>query len=172
MAQIGCAIHKTTTMKTPTITIPQAEAETLYKLLGQQLNPQPELPTKWEDILSFETACLVVPPTEDQLALLAYSGSDKNVRACVAVMKLTIVSAAMNKLANGGIDWNPDWSNGSEYKYYAYLQFVAGSGFSYCDFVFDDSYSTVGSRLCFRSGDMARHAATHFAELYNDFFNL
>jgi len=172
MVQCICAIHKTTTMKTPTITIPQAEAETLYKLLGQQLNPQPEPPTKWEDILTFETACLVVPPTEDQLALLAYSGTDKHMRACVAVLKLTIVSAAMNKLANSGIEWNPDWSNGSEYKYYAYLKFVAGSGFSGYVCVFAYAFTCPGSRLCFRSGDMARHAATHFADLYNDFFNL
>lgn len=154
------------------ITIPKAEAEKLYEMLGQKLKPQPELPTKWEDILKFETACLVVPPTEDQLALLAYTGTDKHIRACVAVLKLTIVSAAMNKLANKGTEWLPDWTNSSEYKYYPWLEFKAGSGFSRYAYDYVRTHSNVGSRLCFRSSDMARHAATHFTELYNDFFTL
>jgi len=130
------------------------------------------IPTQWQDVKTFDDACKVVPLNDSQNALLALSSDDKDVRAAQAVMKLTIVSRAMNKLDNKGTEWNPDWTNWDERKYFPWLKFVAGSGFSYYDFVYVNAYSTVGSRLCFRSGDMARHAATHFADLYNDFFTL
>lgn len=159
-------------MEKETITITRDAVEAIAKILGLPINTQPEPPTKWEDIKTFEDACMVVPPNESQRAILALAVVDKDVRACQAVMKLTIIARAMNKLANKGTEWLPDWTNSSEYKYYPWLEFKAGSGFSDSDGGCDDSDSHVGSRLCFRSSDMARHAATHFTELYNDFFTL
>ena len=152
------------------VTIPRTEAERLIAMLQEQLDRKRETHTKWEDIKTLEDACKVVPLNASQLALLDLGSEDRDVRAAQAVMKLTVISRAMNKLANGGAEWRPDWTDMSERKYYPWLKFLAGSGFSHFDYLCGYSVTAVGSRLCFISEDMARHAATHFAELYNDFF--
>jgi len=67
--------------------------------------------------------------------------------------------------------WLPDWSNSNEYKYYPYFKIgsPSGSGFSYCDYVVWPALSTVGSRLCFKSSELARYAGEQFEDIYKDF---
>ena len=154
-------------------TIPKKEGEALLKILQEQLNPENQKPEKWQDIKTFEDACKVVEPNASQLTVLEQIPiADKDVLAVQAVMKLTIVSRAMNKLANDGKEWKPDWTNTSEYKYYPWLKYKSGSGFSGYDYGCDGTDAGVGSRLCFKTSDMAEHAAEHFNGLYNDFFTL
>lgn len=159
-------------MKTIPLEIPEEHAEAVFKALKAQFEPENVNPEKWENIKTFEDACKVVKPSLAQMTVLSLNDPDKDVLACQAVMKLTIVSRAMNKLANDGKEWKPDWSDSSEYKYYPWLKYKAGSGFSDYDYVCDRTYTDVGSRLCFKTRAMAEHSAKHFKQLYNEFFTL
>jgi len=70
--------------------------------------------------------------------------------------------------------WIPDWTNSNEYKYYAYFTMgsPSGGGFSY--YVFDvwRTLSVVGSRLCYKSSDLAKHAGQLFENIYKHFLTL
>jgi hypothetical protein len=67
--------------------------------------------------------------------------------------------------------WKPDFTNENEPKYYIWWKFVKGKGFvSYaCGCYY--ALSHVGSRLCFRSRELAEHAAKHFEKEFNQFIN-
>jgi hypothetical protein len=86
--------------------------------------------------------------------------------------KLTVVVKAINKQSNAGIEWQPDWNDEDQYKYYPYFEVDAddnnraGVGFSYSLFGFSDTYARVGSRLLFRTSEDAMHAAKFFEDLY------
>lgn len=75
----------------------------------------------------------------------------------------------ISKVLNEG--WVPNWKNSSEYKYYAwfYMDNPSGSGFSSHDCVSWHTTSTVGSRLCFKSSELAKFAGTTFTEIYEGF---
>jgi hypothetical protein len=71
--------------------------------------------------------------------------------------------------------WIPDWTNSNQYKYYPY--FVMGSssgvGFSCGGYVIWNTGSRVGSRLCFKSSDLARYAGKLFEqEIYKPLFTI
>jgi hypothetical protein len=70
--------------------------------------------------------------------------------------------------------WVPDWTNSNEYKYYAYFTMgsPSGGGFSFHDYDFWYTYSVVGSRLCYKSADLAKHAGQLFESIYKDFLTL
>lgn len=67
--------------------------------------------------------------------------------------------------------WTPDWSAIDQYKYFPWFQMDhrGSSGFR---FDVDDGWnsaSAVGSRLCFKSRELAVHAGTHFLGVYQAF---
>lgn len=70
--------------------------------------------------------------------------------------------------------WTPDWENSNQYKYYPYFEMgsPSGGGFSYyvCDFWVTLSF--VGSRLCFKSSELAKYAGTQFEDIYKEFLTL
>lgn len=70
--------------------------------------------------------------------------------------------------------WLPDWKNGKSDKYYPW--FVMGSpsggGFSLDDYDCWYTGSAVGSRLCFKSSELAKYAGTTFLEIYKSFMTL
>ena len=119
-----------------------------------------------EKVKSFEDACAVLGIVS---ALPNLTGiSEKHQKAILAHYKLVIIAEALNE------GWIPNWDNDDEWKYYPW--FVMGSasgvGFSYHDCGTWRSASSVGSRLCFKSRDLARYAGEHFEELYKDYFVL
>jgi len=65
--------------------------------------------------------------------------------------------------------WVPDWKNSNQYKYYPWFDLSSGSGLSFGD-VDPYSISTVGSRLCFKSSELAVYAGKQFIKEYTDFF--
>jgi hypothetical protein len=172
---------------TSQITIPKELAISILTQLGAYVKPElanlvNQAPQSWEDIKTFEDVfkvkfqsgenVLPIEVTENEQIILSYNGQEKNMLAVVAFLKLSLISRAMNCLANDGQIWQPDWSNTNEYKYYPWLKYVAGSGFSGSGFDFGGAGTVVGSRLCFKTSEMARHAAVHFKDLYNDLFTL
>lgn len=66
--------------------------------------------------------------------------------------------------------WVPDWNNSSERKYYVWYQFGSGVGFSYGVYGYDRSYSAVGSRLHFKSEELAKYFASQFINEINEYF--
>lgn len=64
--------------------------------------------------------------------------------------------------------WKPNWNNSSEYKYYPY--FDMRNGFSYDDYHSWTSVTSVSSRLCFKSADLAIYAGKTFTDIYKQFF--
>lgn len=120
----------------------------------------PELGANIQDrVTTFDEACKVlgivfIPPTE--------STPDE-----VAYMMLKIIARALNE------GWTPDWSNSSEYKYYPWFKMSSpGSGFSYLVCDGDYSISFVGSRLCFKSRELAIYAGKQFTAIYEKMYTI
>ena len=87
----------------------------------------------------------------------------------IAYVKLKLIAKALNE------GWTPDWSNGEWDKWYPWFKMDDSSSagrFSFDGAVDRYSYSVVGSRLCFKSKDLATYAGTQFLDIYKDFFTV
>lgn len=82
-----------------------------------------------------------------------------------AYKKLKVIAAALNE------GWKPDWSNSNQYKWYPYFK-MSGFGFSAAYFDSGSSGTSVGSRLCFKSDELAEYAGKQFLSIYQDFLTL
>ena len=86
----------------------------------------------------------------------------------IAYRKLKLIVKALNE------GWVPDWSNSNETKYFPWFRMGSSSG---SGFAFDgcDSWitlSSVGSRLCFKSRELAEYAGKQFTEIYKEFMTI
>lgn len=91
----------------------------------------------------------------------------------IAYEKLKIIVRALNE------GWLPDWKNENEYKYWPYFTLLVGGHASYgtdAGLVYVYSHAApaaanadVGSRLCFKSGDLAKYAGNQFKDIYEKF---
>jgi hypothetical protein len=63
--------------------------------------------------------------------------------------------------------WEPDWDNSNEYKYWPWF-YMNKPGFRLDDIScrWANSHSSAGSRLCFRTRELAEHAAKFFLKEY------
>ena len=87
----------------------------------------------------------------------------------IAYVKLKLIAKALNE------GWTPDWSNGEWDKWYPWFNMNDSSSAGRFSFLGADdrgSYSSVGSRLCFKSKDLATYAGTQFLDIYKDFFTV
>ena len=87
----------------------------------------------------------------------------------VAYKMLKVIAEALNE------GWTPDWSNGEWDKWYPWFKMDDSSSagrFSFGVSVNLASVSHVGSRLCFKSKDLATYAGTQFLDIYKDFFTI
>jgi hypothetical protein len=67
--------------------------------------------------------------------------------------------------------WTPNWDS-SEYKYSPWFYLNGGSsGFRCIDFGHWGSDSDVGSRLCFKSRELAIYAGNQFTDVYRQFMS-
>lgn len=82
----------------------------------------------------------------------------------VAYRHLKVVVKALNE------GWTPNWDKDEEMKYYPWFYLDATSGFrlNCVDWCYESS--PVGSRLCFRSRELAEYATMQFHDLYKQFF--
>jgi hypothetical protein len=156
-----------------TISIKKEDALKAYQKAGKELKEvlsalfgTEVLNQKITDrVKTFKDACDIAGITEDVRALLAYNGVDKDMLATQAHAKVVIVAKALNE------GWTPDFSNSNQAKYYPWMKFSPGVGFSCNDYGHVYSSSSVGSRLCFKSSELAKYAAEQFQDIYNDLFN-
>ncbi|QYS85434.1 hypothetical protein JJC03_09305 [Flavobacterium oreochromis] len=86
----------------------------------------------------------------------------------LAYKQLKLIAQALNQ------GWTPDWSNKMEYKYYPWFEIgsPSGGGFSFGGYDLWYSVSLVGSRLCFKSSELAEYAGKQFEAIYKDFLTL
>lgn len=78
----------------------------------------------------------------------------------VAYRLLKLLAKSLNE------GWTPDWNDANEEKYYPWFEMGGSSGFRFFGYVYWSSRSLVGSRLCFKSRELAVHAGTTFTEVY------
>ncbi|MGV8094486.1 MAG: hypothetical protein AB2L24_21745 [Mangrovibacterium sp.] len=89
----------------------------------------------------------------------------------IAYKSLKIVIRAINTNEKGVI-WEPDWNNTDQRKWWPWFNLSSGFGFSCSDCSYDNTHTSVGSRLCFESEEKSNYAATQFSELYKQFLTI
>ena len=120
-----------------------------------------------DKVKSFEDACKVLDITPSVPVVTGIP--EKYQKPLIANYQLMVIAEALNE------GWTPDWSNGEWDKWYPW--FVLDDSSSAGRFSFDvadnqRSGSSVGSRLCFKSKDLATYAGTQFLDIYKDFFTV
>ena len=114
-------------------------------------------------IKTFAAACKAVGANPKDFELPA--DADAVERSINAYRKLVkVIVPALNE------GWVADFADASQRKYYPWFyNYRAGSGFSFTDFVDSNANTCVGSRLCFKSADLATYAGTQFIDIYNEY---
>lgn len=74
------------------------------------------------------------------------------------------------KVFNEG--WEPDWTNSSEYKYFTWFDLSSGSGFSDSLYGLWNSHSFVGSRLCFKTKELALEVPKIFQKEFINYITI
>ncbi|MFD2599878.1 hypothetical protein ACFSQ3_13050 [Sphingobacterium corticis] len=116
----------------------------------------------YTDMKTFEDACSAVGVDHEEFHNQYKSLPDD----AYAYMQLRIISQALN----GGS--NMDYTDTDIYKYYPWFNSVGSSrGFSYRGYHYDASHSGVGSRLTYKSEEIAEYAGKQFIEIYNKYIN-
>lgn len=82
--------------------------------------------------------------------------------------ELVIITKALNE------GWTPDWTNRKFDKWYNWFNMSSSASgrFSFYCSVFRLSCSLCGSRLCFKSKELAEYAANQFFDIYRKTFTI
>lgn len=121
------------------------------------------------------------------------NGNEEDMRDLTAFLKLRIITAALNQ------GWTPDWTNSNEWKYYPWFclytedeyndldaddkerccRVVGRSSYSayaygglvcaYANYASSYSYANHGSRLAFKTRELALYAGKQFVDIWCDF---
>ena len=94
-------------------------------------------------IKTFEDACAETGDNPDAITNNYPSDALDFKKAC-------IICRALNE------DWVPDWENNNQFKWSPYFDMRSGFGFSDSHYAITNSYTYVGSRLCFKSEELAK----------------
>jgi hypothetical protein len=111
-------------------------------------------------VKSFQDACKIL--NIDPESLPKERPDDPDGPALWAHRQLIIIVKALNE------GWTPDWNNSREYKYYPWFNMSGGFSVNRVNGYF--ATSLVGSRLCFRSRELAQYATEQFKDLYKAYF--
>lgn len=114
-------------------------------------------------IKTFEDACAEIGISNDSCMPIYDEEESKDE---IAYKKLKVIIRALNE------GWEPDWTNKNEYKWYPWFIYKSsGFCFSGSDAGYVYANADVGSRLCFKSEELANYAGKQFESIYNDFLN-
>lgn len=80
-----------------------------------------------------------------------------------AQYKMIVIAEALNE------GWIPDWDNYNECKYYPWFE-MSPSSFAFCGSFYVHAYANAGSgsRLKFRTRELAKYAAEQFIDIWKD----
>lgn len=86
----------------------------------------------------------------------------------IAYRQIKLIVKALND------GWVPDWTNTNQYKYAPWFNMgsSSGVGFSCYGYVSWSAVSGVGSRLCFKSRELAEYAGKQFTEIYKKYMTV
>ena len=118
-----------------------------------------------DKVKSFEDACKVLDITPSVPVVTGIP--EKYQKPLIANYQLMVIAEALNE------GWTPDWSNGEWDKWHPWFDMDDSSSagrFSFYVAADRRSLSAVGSRLCFKSEELADYAGTQFLELYRELF--
>lgn len=88
---------------------------------------------------------------------------DRNQKAILAFYKLSVIIQCVNE------DWVPNWQDWNEPKCYPWFEVnSAGLGFSFTSYAASYSSAYFGSRLCFKTPELAREWGQKLLPLYED----
>lgn len=114
-------------------------------------------------VKTYADACAVLgvePMNEDVLTKLGFTKDE------IAYRKLKTIAEALNE------GWRPNWANSSEYKYWPWFVYdsaSAGFSYAYTHGAASTTRANVGSRLCYKTREIAAYAGRQFEGIYNDF---
>ena len=117
----------------------------------------------YTEIKTFEDACkaLNITPATFDFSLMPI----EHQKSMAAYCKLVVIANALNE------DWKADFENANQIKYVPYFIYRSGFGLSYHGYDYWNTSALVGSRLCYKSRELAIYAAKQFADIYNDFLS-
>ena len=120
-----------------------------------------------KQVTSYETACKVLDIKPTYPKFTQCQKQDR--KSMIAYHQLTVIIRALNILPNGKC-WKPDFNNRNEYKWRIWWQ-VDKDGLGRLVTNYAPSYTsaTVGSRLLFRSEELADYCAKQFKDLWSDY---
>lgn len=118
-----------------------------------------------ERIKSIKDVFEIRPVSPYEQPLLGYKGNEGNMIRARAFMQLQFIADVLNE------GWIPNWNDEKQYKYVPWFK-ESGSGLSLNGVVNWITNTTVGSRLCYKSKELAEFAATQFADIYKEFLTL
>lgn len=114
-------------------------------------------------VKTYADACAVLgiePVNEDVLTKLGFTKDE------IAYRKLKTIAEALNE------GWRPNWADSNEYKYWPWFVYnpaYAGFSCAYANLAASYTGTSVGSRLCYKTRELAAYAGRQFEGLYNDF---
>lgn len=117
-------------------------------------------------VKTYADACAVLgiePINEDVLTKLGFTKDE------MAYRKLKTIVEALNE------GWRPNWLDSNEYKYWPWFYTEedrganGGLACAYTNGAPSNSGTNIGSRLCFKTYDLATYAAKQFIDIYNDY---
>lgn len=121
------------------------------------------------------------------------NGNEEDMRDLTAFLKLRIITAALNQ------GWSPDWTNSDEWKYYPWFclytedeyndldaddkkrccrvvgrsnsnaSAIGGLVYAFANYASSYSNASSGSRLAFKTRELALYAGKQFVDLWCDF---
>jgi hypothetical protein len=116
-----------------------------------------------EKIKSFEDACEHLGLNPENLPNVEHLPEEDG-QSIVAHYKLIIIIRALNE------GWEPDFKDHDQWKYWNYL-WINAAGFvcSGTDYSPSHTHVNIGSRLCFKSHEIAQYAIVQFKGLYEQY---
>ena len=115
-----------------------------------------------ERVKSFQDICDIASVDVEDFQL-PYNASEEEI-SDNAYDKLKLIIRVLNE------GWKPNYRDTNEYKYYPYFRYNANTGaFVYYYYLYNDSTTAVGSRLVFKSQELAIFAGELFIEIYNEY---
>lgn len=138
---------------------PKEFKPTLEKLIGKDVLKLSIM----DRVKTLEDALELVDVSDEMMLFVTTLYSDPHLKAASEQAKMEIIIEALNE------GWEPDWSNSNETKYYPWLEFRPGVGWAFDDFIGRRTVADCGSRLAYRTRELAEYGAKQFQVVYNNF---
>lgn len=120
-------------------------------------------------VTTYEEACQVTGTDPNALPDVTML-PEEDQKSVIAYCKLIVLAKALND------GWVPAFTDGNQPKYWPWFwverdSYGASAGLSctYTNYAASHAYANIGSRLCFKTRELARYAGETFTSLYRDY---